>query len=102
MASMQRTALMAVLLLSWAPAVVQGFLAAPGGILPTRKSAQGSSARLTTARGCPSRAGNSCRSRLHVGMQLQDANVEAPMVLPEGLYRLNADMRVAVSQSSRN
>ena len=97
MASRQRIALMAVLLLSWAPAAVQGFLAAPGGMLPMRKSAQGSSARLTTAIGCL--RGKRCRSRFDLGMQLPDANVEAPMVLPEGLYRLNADMRVAVSQS---
>jgi hypothetical protein len=30
-------------------------------------------------------------------MQMPDANVDAPIALPEGLYRLNAEMRIAVT-----
>ena len=33
------------------------------------------------------------------GMRLLASNVNAPIVLPEGLYRLNAEMRLAVSRA---
>jgi hypothetical protein len=38
----------------------------------------------------------SVRAPIHTCMQIQDADVGSSIMLPEGLYRLNAELRVAV------
>lgn len=47
------------------------------------------------------RASAAVRGLRSMNMQQQASDINAPIVLPEGLYKLNAEMRLAVSHFCR-